>query len=63
MTGKRLFAVEYTVTEVTRQRILIEADSAEEARLAVETYEFDNTNQQQIDSYRWEVSDVEVNNG
>lgn len=54
------FTIEYTVTEVTRQRIVIEADSVEEAIEAVETYEFDNSDQWQVDSLQWSIDNVEA---
>lgn len=56
----RHFVVEYTVTEVTRQRISILADSAQEALEAVEGYEFDNTDQYEVNSLMWSISSAEV---
>jgi len=52
--------IEYTKTEVTRERIWVEADSVEEAVTGVEEYEFDNSEAYEVDSIRWEVSDVEA---
>lgn len=54
------YLVEYTRTEIVRERVFIEADSAAEAQEAVETYDFDNSYSYETDSFRWEVSDVEV---
>ena len=54
------FLIEYTKTEITRERVWIEADTVEEAVQAVEEYEFDNSDSYEVDSLRWEVSDVEA---
>jgi hypothetical protein len=54
------FLIEYTKTEVTRERVWIEADSPAEALRVVEEYEFDNSESYEVDSLRWEISDAEV---
>ena len=53
------YLIEYTRTEVVKERIEIEADSPEEAVELVEEYNFDNSESWEVDSLRWEVSDVE----
>lgn len=52
--------IEYTKTEVTRERIWVEADNAADAVQGVEEYEFDNSDAYEVDSIRWEISDVEA---
>lgn len=52
--------VEYTKTEITRERLWVEADSPEDAVEGVENYEFDNSDAYEVDSLRWELDDVEV---
>lgn len=52
--------VEYTVTEITRERLWVEADSGDDAIEAVENYEIDNSDSYQVDSICWELSDAEV---
>jgi hypothetical protein len=52
--------IEYTKTEVTRERVWIEADSPAEALRVVEEYEFDNSDAYEVDSLRWEISDASV---
>ena len=52
--------IEYTKTEITRERIWVEADSAADAVQGVEEYEFDNSDAYEVDSIRWEISDVEA---
>lgn len=54
------YVIEYTKTEVTRERVEIEADTPQEALREVEEYEFDNSEAWYVDSLRWEVSEVEV---
>ena len=53
------FLIEYTKTEITRERVWIEADSVAEAVRVVEEYEFDNSEAYEVDSLRWELGDVE----
>ncbi len=53
------YLIEYTRTEIVKERVVIEADSPEEAVQVVEEYEFDNSESYETDSLRWEVSDVE----
>ena len=53
------YLIEYTRTEIVKERVVIEADSQEEAVRLVEEYEFDNSESYETDSLRWEVSDVE----
>ncbi|UIS25305.1 hypothetical protein [Erythrobacter phage vB_EliS-L02] len=52
--------IEYTKTEITRERIWVEADNAADAVQGVEEYEFDNSEAYEVDSLRWEISDVEA---
>lgn len=52
------FLIEYTRTEVVRERVLIDADTPEEAVTAVEEYQFDNSLAYQTDSFCWELEDV-----
>jgi hypothetical protein len=54
------FFVDYTVTEVTRQRVVVEAESAEQARELMDEYEVDLSESWQIDSMKYEVDYVEV---
>lgn len=54
------FLVEYTKTERTRERIVVEAETMAEAVEAVETYEIDNSDAYEVDSLEWSVSDVEA---
>ena len=54
------FVVHYTATEVTREEVIIEAETEEEAQRVVEEYEFDNSASNSIASSKWEVSDAEV---
>lgn len=54
------FTITYTVTERTRWKRLVEADSAEEAVELVKQYEFDNSEGQKIESLEWTVDDVEL---
>ena len=53
------YLIEYTRTEIVKERVVIEADSQEEAVRLVEEYEFDNSESYETDSLHWEVSDVE----
>lgn len=53
------FLIEYTKTERTRDRIVIEADNAAEAVRIVEEYENDNSEAYEVDSLEWSISDVE----
>ncbi len=52
------FTIEFTKTEVTRERLIVEADSLAEAIQAVEDYEVDNSDSWFVDSLQWDVSDV-----
>ena len=54
------YVIEYTKTEITRERVEIEADTPEEALREVEEYEFDSSEASYVDSLCWEVSEVEV---
>lgn len=54
------FIIEYTKTERTRERITINAETAEEARELVEEYNFDNSESWEVDSLEWSVSDAEI---
>lgn len=54
------YTIEYTKTERVRERIIIEADSPEEALRVVEEYEFDNSNAWETDSLEWSLSDAEI---
>lgn len=56
------FTIEMTVTEITRQSIDVEAESAEEALRLVEEYEIDNSTAIQIGSFEWSISDAVINN-
>lgn len=53
------FVMRYTVRSLTRQEITIEADSAEDAIAQIESYDFENSDEEQIDSFSTEFSDVE----
>lgn len=53
-----MHTIYYTLTEVTRQRIDIEAATLAEAIEQVETYEYDNSDAWQVDSFEYSVSDV-----
>lgn len=53
------FLIEYTKTERTRDRIVIEADNAAEAIRIVEKYENDNSEAYEVDSLEWSISDVD----
>lgn len=57
------YLVEMTVTERTRQRVMVEADSAEEAERLVEEYEIENDTFEQFDSLEWSISDVSAREG
>jgi len=53
------FLIEYIAIEKTRQRIEVEADTAEEARQIVEEYNFDNSESWETDCLTWEIDEVE----
>ena len=55
----KTFKIRMTVTEVTRQVALIEAETEAEAIAKVEGYDFDNNYNDFDDSLSWEVSEVE----
>lgn len=55
----KTFKIRMTVTEVTRQVALIEAETEAEAIAKVEGYDFDNSYNDFDDSLSWEVSEVE----
>jgi len=50
--------IQYTRTEVTQNRVFVEADSLAEAVALVEEYEFDDSNEYQVQSFENTVSDV-----
>jgi hypothetical protein len=52
--------IEYTKTEVTRERVWVEAASPAEALRIVERYEFDNSQSYEVASLSWEISDTSV---
>ena len=54
------FVVQYTATDITREEVIIEAESAEEAQRIVEEYEFDNSDSRQVECFEFSVSDVEL---
>ena len=54
------FTVRYTVTEITREEVIIKADTEEEAQRIVEEYEFDNSDDNFIASFEYSIKDVEV---
>lgn len=57
------FFVDYTKTQVTRERVVIEAESQEEAVRLVEEYEFDNSEAWEIESIEWSIDNVEAVTG
>ena len=54
------FVVHYTATEVTREEVIIEAETEEEAQRIVEEYEFDNSAACVVTSFECSIEDVEV---
>ena len=52
------FTLYYTLTERTRQKIDIEAETLEEAVQTVESYEIDNSEAKEVDCYEWSICDV-----
>lgn len=54
------FTVEYTVTETTRRRVIVAAESSEEAAELVTEYDADLYDSWQVDSMKYEIADVEV---
>ena len=48
----------YTKTEITRACVEVEADSLAEAIELVETYEFDNSDEYEVDSLEYSVAEV-----
>ena len=54
------FTVEYTATEITRERTVVEADTPEEAVRLVEEYEHDNSSDTFVSSLSCEFSDAKV---
>lgn len=54
------FTVEHEVTERTVQRVVIEADTPEEALRLVEEYEFDNSESWEVDSIEWSLQNAKV---
>lgn len=54
------FRIRYDLTERTVQEVVIEADSAEEAKRVVEEYEFDNSGQNMVSSHEWSLDNVQV---
>lgn len=54
----RTYEIEFTLTERTRRRMTVTADSAEDAVRAVEEYEC-NDDSYEVDSLEWSISDVE----
>lgn len=53
-----MYIVEYTKTERTRQRTMIQADTEAEAVALVEEYEHDNSDDWQVDSLEYSIADV-----
>jgi hypothetical protein len=54
------FTLEYTVTERTRQRMTVEADTADEAIRLLAEYEIDETDNWQTDSLEYSIGDVDL---
>lgn len=54
------FTIEHEVTERTVQRVVIEADTPEEALRLVEEYEFDNSESWEVDSIEWSLQNAKV---
>jgi len=54
------FTIRYDLTERTVQEIDIEADSLEEAIRLIESYEFDNSDQYQVESLEWSIDNVRL---
>lgn len=52
------FTIRYDLTERTVQEVDINADSLEEAKDLVATYNFDNGHQREITSYEWSIDNV-----
>lgn len=50
-----LFTVRYVLTERTIQEIEIEADSQDEAKDLVDSYDFDNSTARHIKSLEWSL--------
>jgi len=55
-----LYAVDFTVTEIKRRRLLVRATSQDDAINGVLNGEFDLAEATQVDCYRYEVSDPVV---
>lgn len=53
-----MFTIRYDLTERTVQEIDIEAEDLADAIAAVATYEFDNSNQRQVESHEWSIDNV-----
>lgn len=54
------FTLEYTVTERTRQRMVVEAPTADEAIRLLAEYEIDETDNWQTDSLEYSIGDVDL---
>mgnify|MGYP003582407731 CR=1 FL=1 len=54
------FFVDYTVTEFTHQRVVVEAETAEQALELMYEYEVDLSESWQIDSMKYEIDYVEI---
>lgn len=52
------FTLRYDLTERTVQEIEVEAESLDEAKSIVEQYEFDNSDQREIESLEWSIDRV-----
>lgn len=53
------FTIDYTQTEITRQRVRITANSLQEALAIVESHDFDNSYAEEIDILETSFSDAE----